>query len=418
MTILADSSPQIACAVLTSEAEAEAVADEWRNLQDSDGVLPFTSYDWFDAWWKHLGKPAGNRLHIVIGRRGQRLVAVLPLTVEHRWGARILRNIGVISSYICDCLSESSGCIGPLLDAARRSRLYDFAILKDVNPDSELENGLASFARRGGSEKFAWLHNGWSDGEAWRVSLSKNRAAAKNRAAVSKRRRKRLQEKGEVRFTYLTTAPIPADMIDDIVRQKKAWASRRNKKGIFDQPDVTGFLHRLTQAAAEANQLCLSCLQCGDRTIAYQLAFLCRGIMYGYIVSNDQDWAPFSPGNMLMDNFIAWIIDKKIRDCNWMQGVSAYKLQYANLVKEYPEWVFSVSSKGFIGVMICRTSRAARLGIYRLWKRIENQRNTNPTAKKLYEILQALRRAVDRLGKTGASSPPSVPTANNPHQSG
>jgi CelD/BcsL family acetyltransferase involved in cellulose biosynthesis len=77
--------------ILTAEADVEALADEWRSLQAAAGRIPFTDYDWFDACWRHLGKPKGSTLHIVTGRVDRRLVAVLPLVVLHKKGYAFYR---------------------------------------------------------------------------------------------------------------------------------------------------------------------------------------------------------------------------------------------------------------------------------------------------------------------------------------
>src|SRR5437868_5803367 len=95
-------SSDLVCCILRNEAEIEAIADEWRGLYGRHHRTLYSDYDWFHVWWHSLAKTsARNSLHVVIGRQGGRLVAVLPLFVTRRRGLRILQAGGHKAFYCC-----------------------------------------------------------------------------------------------------------------------------------------------------------------------------------------------------------------------------------------------------------------------------------------------------------------------------
>src|SRR5580704_8231017 len=134
--------------ILTSEMQVAALADEWRQLQADVGRIPFTDYDFYDAWWRHFGKPQGKIPCVVVGRVNERLVAILPLCIWHTNHARILQTIGTDVYYLSDSLQKSPEQAKALWKTARQSRLYDFAIIEKTDPDSTCGQVLASFAKR------------------------------------------------------------------------------------------------------------------------------------------------------------------------------------------------------------------------------------------------------------------------------
>ncbi|MBI5446640.1 MAG: GNAT family N-acetyltransferase [Deltaproteobacteria bacterium] len=68
--------------VLTSLDELRTLRDAWEGLCEAlrESVTPFSSYDWYEVWWKHYS--AGETLHTLAGWEGERLVGVAPLMLR------------------------------------------------------------------------------------------------------------------------------------------------------------------------------------------------------------------------------------------------------------------------------------------------------------------------------------------------
>jgi CelD/BcsL family acetyltransferase involved in cellulose biosynthesis len=353
--------------ILTVEADVESTADEWRSLQSAAGRVPFTDYDWFDVCWRHFGKPKGCTPHIVTGRVDQRLVAVLPLVVLHKKGLRILQGVGKEAWLPCDVLSENPGHVKILWEIVRQSRRYDFAHIQYVYSDSACGQALDSFARRRDIEKAPFLRFTCSDSKAWLASLSKHRRTKNNRAL------RYLKEKGAVELQVHTTDALPDGLIDEMVRQKRAWCIKYGKRGLFDQPCVVEFFHQWMEAAWKQKQLFISCLQCANKTIAHRLGFIHREVAYSYLITYDPEWALYSPGNILNLLFISWAIEHGIKEISFMHGAGVHKDRYANDVRECIEYTFSASPVGRLKESLFFMSRVLWRGVTSFQKKIARQ---------------------------------------------
>ncbi len=83
---------QLTRAILTTAAEFDAVAGEWRELAGVAGRTPFETPDWLLPWARHYGP--GRRLIVITWRRDGDLVGAAPLVLwDERRGRRRVRNV-------------------------------------------------------------------------------------------------------------------------------------------------------------------------------------------------------------------------------------------------------------------------------------------------------------------------------------
>ncbi|HUY67877.1 MAG TPA: GNAT family N-acetyltransferase [Alphaproteobacteria bacterium] len=349
------------CKILTSEADVEAIAEEWRQLQASIGDSPFTGYHWFDIWWKTIGKQAGRDLHIVTGRLNGRLVALFPLVIVRRLGARILQGSDRATLYQSGMLCADIDHARELWAAARRSPFYDFADIRDVQPGSACARVLDSFARRRDTETNHFLKLTWKTEKEWLASLSSGMRTG------SHRRLRRLEEKGAVCYEVYQTEPPPPTVIDAMIKQKIAWCRAHGENQLFNHSGVLEFYHKLVEMAARQGTLFLVLLKCGNDTIAYRLCFLHQKVAYGYIISYDLGWKQYSPGTLLVMHSIGWAIANGFREFNFMQGEGAHKSQYTDDSRNWFEYTFSASHAGHLREMLYIGARDA-------WRKIKDLR--------------------------------------------
>lgn len=71
--------------------ELGAARSEWMCLAERDGNV-FGTWEWADAWWRHLG--AGQQLALAVARRRGQAVAILPLFIAREQPFRLVRFIG------------------------------------------------------------------------------------------------------------------------------------------------------------------------------------------------------------------------------------------------------------------------------------------------------------------------------------
>src|SRR5437773_5746730 len=64
---------------LSVHDDLAGVEQVWRNFQETADCTPFQTFDWLSAWQRHIGAPSGVTPAIVIGRRGDEILFLLPL---------------------------------------------------------------------------------------------------------------------------------------------------------------------------------------------------------------------------------------------------------------------------------------------------------------------------------------------------
>jgi len=338
------------CEIVTTETGIEAIAGEWRQLHARLGRSPYTDYGWFRIWWDMLGKSHGARhLHIVVGRANGRLEGLLALTVVRRHGLRILHAAGHKAFYYCDMLAANAEDASVLWEAAWQSPHYDFADIRDVCSGTLGYEALSKFAHpRDITDSFA-IRNTWDTSEEWLMSL------VGHARGTFKRYTRRLQKKGTVSYEFYKAGPLPALLIDNMVREKIAWSIAREKHGLFDHPNVLPFFHRLLELAARQNALFLAWLKCGEDVIAYNLGFIHQSQLRMFFWTHNPQWSDCSPGNVILVNSINQAIDRGLGGIDLGHGGGTLKRQYANEMGECVEFTFACGAKrifeiAFIGV--------------------------------------------------------------------
>ena len=76
-----------------------SVEQVWRSFQQTADCTPFQTFDWLSAWQRHIGALSGVTPAIVIGRRGDEILFLLPLGVER--GA-FMRRLTFLGQDLCD----------------------------------------------------------------------------------------------------------------------------------------------------------------------------------------------------------------------------------------------------------------------------------------------------------------------------
>lgn len=328
--------------ILTSEVEVAAIADAWRKLQSAAGRIPYTDYHFYEAWWRHIGKPGGKTPFIVTGRIDLRLVALVPLSISNWKGMRILRGMGVDAYYLWDCLLEDTAYAEPLWKAVRQSRLYDFAVIRYSDPESAGGKALAAFAQLCGRDAAPSLDVAWPDSAAW-FSLKSSHSRGKNKRAL-----RHLHDMG-MRHHVCTNGSPPLEIVDAMVTQRVDWSIKREMtKGLFSIPGTPELFRHMVMGASAQNQLYLSWFAHEGHVIACFLGFRHKETFFIKVISNNPEWSHESTGNLIMIQAIRWAIDSGFHKINFGIGVADYKMRHARSITEYEERIFSVTPKGRI----------------------------------------------------------------------
>src|SRR5262245_35392492 len=76
-----------------------AIEQDWRRFEQTADCTPFQTFDWLSAWQRHVGAQTGVTPALVIARRGDQILLLLPLGIHRRGMARRLAFLGDV---LCD----------------------------------------------------------------------------------------------------------------------------------------------------------------------------------------------------------------------------------------------------------------------------------------------------------------------------
>lgn len=353
--------------ILTTISAIEAIAPEWKSLHAQSGESQglFTDPDSFLIWWRTVGQD-NREPCVVTARKDGRLAGILPLAIFKKRGLRVLQAAGYKALSICEMLCETQDIADGLWNAARNSKNYHFADIRDVYAESPARKALSRFARRRDiSQAYSLDLSRWSNGEEWFHSQSRNMRHE------AERKLRNLNKKGPVAFKVHDSpadGPFPEAIINELLRHKLSWCQTRDKDGLFSHPKASDFYRELARSASRRGAMNLGWLCCGETPVGYILSFQNQGAVAGYVTSYDPEWSSCSPGILTLIHAIRWAIDHGKISCDLNQGDYQYKQKFSNAEKECAEFTFGAPTPiGWLAEKLYFWSRAAGRRL-RKWK--------------------------------------------------
>jgi CelD/BcsL family acetyltransferase involved in cellulose biosynthesis len=331
------------CSVLSEERDVEALAPLWRDLHRRIGLAPYTDYDWAMVWWKTIGKPEGARLYVAACHDGDRLVGVLPLTVRDSHGVRVLRLLGHEAYYYRNFLIETDDIVRDLWDWILRSGFYDMAMIKNIHEGTPHQDYW--------QKKGCHLHTS----HVYHAALS-----GQTREQLVKSKSKPFQRKHRTVEKKLAELPslmvehfyqdksYPNQVIEFLVKRKKAWTEERGKRGVFNEANVMSFYQEMTRLGSDKGTLFLNWMREGDNFCGVTLNFIEKTILYGHTLTIDPTYAKYMPGIYLNTEAIIWASENGFKEVNFMEGEEEYKKRFAKESRVIHEYAYARTLRGYL----------------------------------------------------------------------
>jgi len=358
------------CSIISSIEEIEKIAHEWGGLHRQCGEPLFAGPDWFFLWWNTLGKSSGWKPFLVMARRNGVLTGALALAVRSFGCIRILEWAGGDAFDYRDAVAAEPETVGALWEFARNSGEFDVLCIRDVRPDSPSLSLLSSFARCARVRRAYSASLNFKNETDWMNSRSKNFRRS------LKRRKKRLENAGQVQIDITQGGNSLVNTIASLVEQKQEWCRKRGMKGIFRHEKIHDYFLNLAEIMERQGRLFLMTVSCNGTPISHKMGFIHRSVMYNYVTTYDEDWARFSPGLLCMAESIKWSIRAGVTKYDFMRGDEIYKQAFADEAVLLSDFLYGKTLKGKIYVSV----------VGPLWKAIDCLRSSG-----------FLRRAVARL---------------------
>jgi CelD/BcsL family acetyltransferase involved in cellulose biosynthesis len=315
---------------------------EWAALADRVAAPASLHPGYLGAWAEARGET--GRLIVATARRDGELAAVLPLVLSRsRLSARARRYVGEVGA-VAD---------GPAAAAAAMTAALSLPVaqllLRPVPDGGLTHRALAAAAAGAGRPLVARtvetqaqidLTGGW---DAYWAGLG-----SKLRNDV-KRRRRRLEELGEVTVTPFEPGSLDAALDDAFRIEGSGWKGREGT-AIADRAEEERFQRLLARWADSRGWLRLWFLRLDGRPIAFRLGIEANGVFNSFKIGYLEDYAAQSPGKVLEATVIESLHRGDCRRFDYAGDMSAHKDRFATGSRELLELsTFPASLRGRAG---------------------------------------------------------------------
>jgi CelD/BcsL family acetyltransferase involved in cellulose biosynthesis len=307
---------------LTTRAENTPPDEhDWNALCDTTGASPFVRPAWLLPWLTAFAPDQGC---FVTAWDGDELAGILVL----------LRRFGVVWSAtnwhtpVYGSVARDRDTESALADHALRLapalvvRFVDVGSpVAAVLPEVAAAQGYAVVRRTILDSPRVDVSGTWDDYE---------RGLSKSMVKTLRRRRRRLEELGELTVEVVRSGPEVETRLEEGLQLEHAGWKGRKGTSIASDPMVRDFYRRIALAAAEGGRLSLAFLRLESRVIAFHLDLVDRGVVFGLKGTYAEDLAALSPSRVLRHERIKQAFDEGMQRYEFLGADEPYKSEWAN----------------------------------------------------------------------------------------
>jgi CelD/BcsL family acetyltransferase involved in cellulose biosynthesis len=324
------------CRILKSIDEVASIKAEWDRLWIDTRAGYLLSFSYFYESWNTIHGPQGAELCCAVAFENGRLVAALPMVLLR--GKVKLWKCAVICSPEaaegCDMLIErttdSQAIATALLKKFLLSARPDVVSFDFVKSGSHLELAIRSLATLRIVEAYDNVMP-YADLKSEVDWASYKRSLSKHYESNIARKTRRLNEQGKVTVDIVGGAPTPA--IDWLFLQKRKWSERTNKRGhwVFS----SRYQEFVTKLFDSDPRFLVFVLKLDDAPIAVKLAAIGSSFASTMMITYDEKYEHFSPGNVLDEFMMRHIFetyqdsDGRHLDIDFGPGQEHFKLHWS-----------------------------------------------------------------------------------------
>jgi CelD/BcsL family acetyltransferase involved in cellulose biosynthesis len=318
-------------------ADLESARSDWTRLAEASGNL-FSTWEWADVWWRHLGHD--RPLHLVATRdSGGAVAAILPFYLSRSRPARTLRFVG----------HGPADRLAPL--CAPRDRERAASALRQALEERIADWHVAVLDRLPGEE-------GWPatldeppvrtepspvlvpDGMDWDAFLA---SRSKNFRAQVRRRERKLARGHELRYRLTQD---PGELERDYATLLRLHRARWGEGSSSFVPPRDALHHDFAAAALDRGWLRLWTLELDGRPAAAWLGYRFGGAEWYYQAGRDPALEREAVGFVLMAHTVREALNDGVGEYRLLLGGEAYKDRFATADPGLETVVFARGARG------------------------------------------------------------------------
>jgi CelD/BcsL family acetyltransferase involved in cellulose biosynthesis len=332
---------------------------EWTALcEEGASNQPFFRPEWFASFVKNFE----NEFMLLTVRRGGRLRAVLPLVKKtgrlHGVPARKLQAVFNANTQRFDLIhgadeDKRKETIEALWQEIKKQGNWDVLEMRLVQKDSWLKDLLA-LAESENYRTGIWQMDGapfvtLPEGENKEKLIEDYfKSFSKNRRQTLGKKLRRLQELGNVEFS-VTRGYSPELMRKYFALEAQSWKARAGTAVTSDEK-VARLHDDFARAVAERNALFIYELKLDGKTIAMYISIMYDRQTIGWKMSFDEEYARFSPGNLLLREVLKGCIENGSPELDMLSPATDNKKFWATGEREHV--AFYILRRGSLGSML------------------------------------------------------------------
>jgi CelD/BcsL family acetyltransferase involved in cellulose biosynthesis len=315
----------------------------------------FQSFDWSLSIVRSTTRPdhPAPQPRIVGVFTGDRLVAVMPLSVARFGPLRIVRWLGEPLAQYGDALIAPghNAALGAVWREIRTWRGVDSVALRRVRADATIAPALA--ATRGGLAM--------KNVSAWSVSLTGHASIeAVGRAVDAKawrdrqRLRRRLMELGDVTFDILPAGQAAQDAVRVACGWKRDWLAALGRHSLtFATPVWVDAMAALAAMDGSVKPLVVV-VRLDGAPICVEYGFLYKQRFHAFLGAAQAGHERASPTKAAMEETIGWCLENKVAVYDLLAGDDPYKVDWAPDRVAVMDWIVPLRWRGhlYAGVIL------------------------------------------------------------------
>ncbi|HEX7965184.1 MAG TPA: GNAT family N-acetyltransferase [Gammaproteobacteria bacterium] len=307
---------------------------EWDTLLRNSGAdCLFLTWEWLATWWKHLS--AGRRLHLLVVRRGDQLLAIAPLALRPPQLQRLLpfRTLefmggGDVGSDYLDIIvqpHEEQGVLQALADYLQERGLV--IELSRVKPASRRIATLVSLLGQAGWQAEQKITDNCPyiplAGQSWQSYMAGVSGA--HRRNVRRRLKLLAEDFRTVEFRRSATETERQDDIETFFGLHRLRWSGDERSTALTGPAVLSFHREFSRLALERGWLRLYVLRLDGTAVASTYSFRYGDAFYYYQAGYDPAYNDHSVGLSTLALVVQEAIAEGVAEFDMLHGVESYK---------------------------------------------------------------------------------------------
>lgn len=307
--------------------------DEWNALlEHCERATLYQTWEWNEAWWQMFHRR--KRLRLLLLRRGETLVGIVPLYVSRHLGTP-LRRLAFLGTGAADYLdvlcreADAPAVYAAMRDYLEQGRGYDMADFQQMRPTALLHEAAQMPAAPETRLKTAetvqevcpslTLPNTY---DAFAARLSKSM-----RYHISRHEKSLRKDFPTISLRLADAAELPHAMTALFDLHQKRWNARL-LPGVLGGDRIQAFHRLVAERFAARGWLRLYLAQTEERTLAALYCFRFRERHYYYLGGFAPELGKYSLGTLLMNHAIRAAIAEGCTEFDFLRGNEAYKYRW------------------------------------------------------------------------------------------